>query len=380
MSRIESGYNASQELAEQYRLQHQQKEDLQSSHETEMENLKRSHQASKADLEDRFESSYQSERLNHYENLKKMKAQVQREERDLEARGKESIHNKSRELEAEAFRTDQEGRSRVDDTRRKFAALEQYERQKQQSLHDELHEGHLKNTDLILKRTEKATNDLREQKEAYLEVQKENHRAVLEGIQDHYQKIRDEKNARYLDELRDIEHRTTASLNERKLASAEKIRSHETRAADPFYRIRQFETDLQDHGEDFVLRVKVPEHERKGLRVQVSGNDLELIGTRSTDERARVAPGRVVSTRAHQIVSERFTLPAPVDPKSVSVGENGEWLEYRITKYGPHHTMNEPLAVYLNQEQSPIARELGFVESLPRPSVLNSSSGKGTLG
>ncbi len=379
MSRVENGYSASQELAEQYRLQREQKQSLQDSHEAEVENLKKSHMAETSDLQDRFESSSQAQRLAHYEHLRNQKNQINREERDLQTRGRESIAETKRELETEAFKTEQEGRTRVEDQRKRYAALEQYERQRERTAKDDLHRSHIRNTELLVQNTEKATQDLREQREAYLEVQKENHRASLEGIRDHYQKIRDEKHQRYVDELREVEHRTTESLNERKLASAEKLRIQDTRANDPFYRIKQFESAMEDRGETISLRVRVPEHERKGVRVQVSGNDLELIGTRVSDERAMLEPGRVVSTRSHQILSERFALPAPVDPKSVSMHEDGEWIEYRLVKFGPHHPVSGPASHQIDQDLSPIARELRFVENLPRPSVMNQDSGKGTL-
>jgi len=136
---------------------------------------------------------------------------------------------------------------------------------------------------------------------------------------------------------------------------------------------------MEDQGDSVILRVKVPEHERKGVRVQVSGKDLELIGTRVADERARVEPGRVISSRSHQILSERFSLPAPVDPKSISMREDGDWIEYRMVKFGPHHPVSGPAAHQIDQDLSPIAQELRFVENLPRPSVMNQNSGKGTL-
>jgi HSP20 family molecular chaperone IbpA len=379
VSRVENGYSASQELSEQYRLQREQKQSLQDSHEAEIQNLKKSHVAETADLQDRFESSSQAQRLSHYEHLRNQKNQINREERDLQTRGHESIAETKRELETEAFQTEQEGRSRVEENRKRFVALEQYERQRERAAQDDIHRNHIRNTDLIVKNTEKSTQDLREQKEAYLEVQKENHRASLEGIREHYQKIRDEKHQNYLDELRQVEHRTTASLNERKLASAEKIRAQDTRSADPFYHIKRFDSAMEDQGDSVILRVKVPEHERKGVRVQVSGKDLELIGTRVADERARVEPGRVISSRSHQILSERFSLPAPVDPKSISMREDGDWIEYRMVKFGPHHPVSGPAAHQIDQDLSPIAQELRFVENLPRPSVMNQNSGKGTL-
>ena len=381
MSSINPQYSSSQELSEQYRAQTRQKEELQAQHEAEIENLKKSYSAEKADLEDRYESSNQSERLAHYDHLRNLKSQINREERGLEMQGREEIRNKERALLQENVRTDQEGRSKLDDTRKKFAVLEEYERQKQRAVTDEVHGEHLKNTEIIVKNSEKSIEDLRNQKEQFLEDQKGTHNASLDQMQNHYQSIRDQKHQQYLKELNAVEDRSMKDLNQRKLASAEKMNQFESKSQDPFYQIKKFDSDLLDVGDAFVLRVKVPEYERKNMKVQVSGQDLQLIGVRTSDEKAVDDAGRTISTRSHQTVSEKFSLDAPVDPKSVSVSEDGEWMQYTIPKFGPHHKVNERYSVspLAEREQSHMAKELGFAESLPRPSLLNQESGKGTL-
>jgi HSP20 family molecular chaperone IbpA len=380
MSSIDTRYTATQDLAEQYKAQHREKEALQAEHEVEMTNLKRSYNEEKADTEDRFEQSSQAERLAHYEHLRNLKSQINREERTLEMQGRQEIHGKKAALKQEEIQTDLDGRSKVDGARKRYAAAVEYERQKQQSTQESLRDDYNRNTGRILSENEKSVEKLRTQKEQYLESQKAAHAAALDSIEQHYQDIRENHEQRYVGELASLENRSINDLNDRKLANASKIARYEEKSADPFYQIKKYDSDLLDIGESFVLRVKVPDHERKNLRVQISGNDLQLVGQRSSDERALTPDGRTLSTRSHQTISEKFTLSSPVDSKGMQVEHQDEWVQYTIPKFGPAHPRSNPNSANLTElEQNPIAKELGFAQNLPRPSVLNRQSGKGTL-
>ena len=76
MSSIQTQFGSNPDLAELLRAQKQQKEELQAAHEREIDHLKRSYAAEKADLQDRFESGAQSERLAHYDHLRNLKNQM----------------------------------------------------------------------------------------------------------------------------------------------------------------------------------------------------------------------------------------------------------------------------------------------------------------
>jgi HSP20 family molecular chaperone IbpA len=96
-----------------------------------------------------------------------------------------------------------------------------------------------------------------------------------------------------------------------------------------------------DIGDAYVLRVKVPEYERKQFKVHVAGQEIQLQGVRTSDEKVDLEPGRSVATRSYQNISERYALDAPVDGKSMVYKEEGDWVEYTIPKFGQNHRVSD---------------------------------------
>jgi len=367
MSTIQGQYNQSQDLADSLRTQKKQKEELQASHEREMENLKKAYSSEKAESQDRFEASSQNDRLNHYEHLRNQKSQINREERDLESRGRESIASKTQKLQTEETLADQEGRKRVDDTLKKYATLEEFERQAMKQANDEAHQIHLKNTQSIIENAEEEIEHLRSDKMSYLDERKQNHSTALNEIQDHYQGLRGDFEERNHKELSSLEEKGFKELNQKRLDTAQILSRYDQQKQDPFYQVQRFETAITDEGNAYQLKVKVPEHERKNLRLQATGQDIQIIGVRTSDQEA-FEQGRAITSRTHQTVSEKFNLNAPVDPKAITRMETGEWVEFRIPKFGAEHRMNpSPQASDASRDNVKIAKEIRFAETLPTP-------------
>lgn len=369
--------SGSQEIADTLRAQRQQKESIQEQSETEIENLKRSYAAQKADLEDRFEASSQAERLQHYENLKNLKSQINREAKTLEDNGRKLISGKSEQFRNEEIQTEKEGRMRVGETRRKTAAIEEYERNRMKMAADLAHRDHIAQTTGILEENQRALQSLARQKQEYLEHQVENHAQSLNDIEDHYQSIRDHKLNQYAQELQSLEERTSEGLQQKALGSALALVAADSRKTDPFYSIQRLESQLQDQGHSFSLKVKVPEHERGNLRVQAAGDHVQVIGVRTSDSQA-LDGNRTVSTRSHQIFSEKIPLPSPIDPRSIQRLEQDGWVEFRMPKQGRLAEANAASSI-----EAPLDRQLSdplrFQQSIPRPTPQASRSGKGTI-
>ena len=147
------------------------------------------------------------------------------------------------------------------------------------------------------------------------------------------------------------------------------------RQEDPFYRLARFESTLEDAGETFVLRVKVPEYERDKFHVQVSGQEIQIRGTRSNNEKAEVEPGRWVNTASYQNVAEKFQLPVPVDGRSLTRRDDGDYLEFSIHKFGPDHRMNERTLTKTDlRDDHQLSAALDFPSSLPRPTPISNKS------
>ena len=381
MSSIPSNPSSNRaELSEQYKTQQAERQELEANHSAEMNNLKNSYAVEKADSEDRFETSIQAETGAHYDHLRNLKSQLNRESRELEHERTEVIGQKTNEFKLDEVRTERDGKSRVSDLMRKYAEAEAFERKRMLSAESEMRTDHKKNAELIINDSQKRLNSLAEEKASYLDSQKENHATALSQMQDHFQTIRGGTEKQYASELVSLESRTKADLNERRLASATAIESFDNKAKDSFYGLKRFESDLLDIGDAYILRVKVPEYERKQFRVQVAGQEIQLKGVRTNDQKAEIEPGRTVATRSYQNVTERYALASPVDGRSMVFKEEGDWLEYTLPKFGEHHRISDqfrkPLAV---TEDKQLAKDLEFKNTLPRPASVKDDVGSGTM-
>jgi HSP20 family molecular chaperone IbpA len=381
MSTIQTQYGNGQDLADLLRAQKQQKEELESSHEREMDHLKQAYAAEKADLEDRFESGAQSDRLAHYDHLRNLKNQLTREEKNLVKLGNDAIRGKSDALKNEEVSVEKEGHARIDESKRKFAAIEEYERQRMTTAGNEIHNDHAKNTRLLMQESEKALDSLRETQEKFIADQKQMHGESLHEIEDHFNSLRDEQTLRLTDELSALEEATNRELNKKLLDTSTRLSRYESQKSDPFYQLQRFDSDLQETPDAYVLKVKVPDHERKNLRIQATGQDIQLIGIRTSD-RELSADGRTLSSRSHQTISEKFNLSSPVDARAIQREEQGEFVQFTLPKFGPNHRMagGPEQTQKRTVNDRALAQELRFGETLPEPKVSNAKATRGALG
>jgi hypothetical protein len=369
MSSIVPGYSNRTELADQYKAEQAQKDEIASTHAAEIDNLKKSYAAEKNNLEDRFESSVQAEKAAHYDHLRNVKTQMSREERALENTRKEVVNQKQQALKRDEISADQEGRARVAQAIQKYSAAEEYERNRALKAQEILRTDHHNNAEYIISDSQKRLNALAEEKRTYLEEAKQNHAHALEEITDHYQEARSLAQKHYSAEAGSIQSRAEQDLAAKRLASASLIEKLETKNEDPFYQIKRFDSELMDMGENYLLRVKVPDYERGQFKVQIAGQELRLLGVRSSDENVELEPGRTVSTRSYQNISERYALDSPVDGRSMSFKTDGDWMEYTIPKFGPTHRDGNRKPMVMNDVA--IAQELNFKNTLPTPQKLS---------
>ena len=368
------------ELSEQYLAQKSEREQLQKEHEAAMENLKKSYNLEKADLEDRFESSAQADKLAHYDHLRNTKTQMNREELRLDQTKNAVLSQKQDEFKKEEIQTDQDGRAHLQNVIKQLTASEEYERNRAMSAQQQAKNTTQMNTELILKDSDKKIATLREQKEQFLETAKDSHAQAMNEIQTHYDGLRTQVQTQYGNEVKTLKHTAAEDLNNQKLTNAAWIEQYANRARDPFYRISRYDSQVKDTGEAYVLRVKVPPYERSQFRVQLSGQEMQIVGVRTNSEKAEVEPGRWVTTSSHQNVSERFKLDVPVDVRAMTMEEEGDYLVYTIPKFGAKHRMEDAAqAQKVEHSERELIAELDFPNSLPKPTIHMDQSGKGPL-
>ena len=369
MSSVSSNYTQNRnEYADALRTERNEKEEAEAAHEREMKHLQEGYEQEKSKMVDRYEGSIQNEKLNHYDQLRKLKSQIQQEEKRLDDARKQVVSEKGTQLLHEASATEKEGLAKIDELKRKYAAAEAYEQKSIQDAQAEIRTKHHQSAEMILKDSEKKIGALEEQKQVELENQKATHSEALQQIKDHYAELRSTNADQYQEELRNDQVKTATDLANHRLQNAEWLQRYTSRQADPFYHLTRLSTELTEQPEHYVLKIKIPEHERSQLRVQVSGQELQINGIRSNNEKAEVEPGHWVSTSSFQNYSERFPLAYPADSKSLVAKNNGDYVEYTLKKYGPEHRIGD-IPAHLRGQDKDVYTQLDFPSTLPKPSL-----------
>src|SRR5690606_20555243 len=101
--------------------------------------------------------------------------------------------------------------------------------------------------------------------------------------------------------------------------------------SDPFYRMKELETQLEENENFFVFRAKVPEHERKNIDVIVKENEIVVSGQRHFEEKVDKG-GRIIATNTSQSLREKIPLKHPVVADAVDKQYENGFLTVRIPK------------------------------------------------
>jgi hypothetical protein len=113
------------------------------------------------------------------------------------------------------------------------------------------------------------------------------------------------------------------------------LNAYRDRNEDPFYKIHHFDSNLSDSGDEYVLRVRAPSHERSNLRVSIVGHEILLSGQRKNEDFVKTSEGGRVSSTSFQSFKQTFPVDYPVEAKMIYQEVDGEDVVFHLPKAGP---------------------------------------------
>jgi HSP20 family molecular chaperone IbpA len=129
-----------------------------------------------------------------------------------------------------------------------------------------------------------------------------------------------------------VAHESNQQLDTLRADTAKKLAAYQERQSDPFYRMVTLGATVREEHDSYVLTANIPEFEQHDVKVNVSGNQLIISGTRRNEEKQELAPGRTQATSSYQSFSEAFPLPHPVDAKRLNRESEGNRLTITLPK------------------------------------------------
>lgn len=270
-----------------------------------------------------------------YEELKKMKDQISREQHKKDMEGKRALQSTQDYYDESINYTKKRGDGYVknleernfkeieminQEAERKIALtrLDQQKRIEQvKGMSDEQFEA------LKLERERKENEIKLKNEQSIRDTEKhygDNTKKIMDDNQKNIARLND-KSASQLQNLQDT--------------YSSKLSAYADRARDPFYRMAGVDSSVREDSDFYYVVARVPEHEQSHVTLTVKGeNTLVLNGRRTMQDRKETGGGGFTSTSAHQSYTQAFPVDIPVDSKAVMREANGDEVIFTIPKMG----------------------------------------------
>lgn len=121
-------------------------------------------------------------------------------------------------------------------------------------------------------------------------------------------------------------------LNELKRQFLRDSNRYMGKAEDPFYKVQNRGSDMQETRYNYVIHAYVPDHEKDAIHVTVDKNKAVVHGQRSFQDRLEDADGKKVSSSSYQTFREEFAFEKPIIPEAMTRERQGDWIQIVVPK------------------------------------------------
>ena len=259
----------------------------------------------------------QNQRKKNYENLRDLKRAADSETLHVGMEGKQHVQEVSQQIQKSETDLKQDG-----DEKLRHLALDQnveqeFIRNQHERIITELRSAQTQSMNQIRSEGEQSLEAGRKQALAETEMLTENQKVRTQATQERFENQYSQQIGDYKRTLDRLDQEAGSQLKRLQSDTSRKLNAYSDRSNDPFYRSMDLQTRVEETGEAYVIRAKVPPHERDHLSVTIQGNQLVLSGQRRNTERFESEAGHKSQTSSFQSYTETVPLPHPVDAKSL---------------------------------------------------------------
>lgn len=159
----------------------------------------------------------------------------------------------------------------------------------------------------------------------------------LDTQTDHFQSTYQHNEEANRESLNVQNERYTREVAETKRNFMKATEKYANKEADPFYKVQNRGTTLEDNGDVYVLRTFVPEHEKDSVKVSIQKDKATVSGTRSFKDKLEDG-NKTVSTSSYQTFREDLPFDKPIISEGMTRQREGDWIVYKIPIGGPGGT------------------------------------------
>jgi HSP20 family molecular chaperone IbpA len=285
----------------------------------------------------REEAAFDNQRLKGYERLKDLKLAQEKEMRRIRRDGereKDQLSNYYLDASYETRRSgDEKLRELMSVQGRTVENAQATKNDDVKLAQDTFHRQY----EEVRDRNEKSLAKLTEDTAVSYERIKNNSMEATEKADSSYRDSYESRLKQTTETLNDLDKRAAEGIREVRRDTSQKLSAYSSRQSDPFYRMLDLNAQLEDSGDHYTFTATIPEHEQSHVSVSVKGNQLVLSGSRRSEEKLEIEPGRTQGTNAFQSYLETFPIAWPVDAARLSRQFEGDQLTVKVpkkTEYG----------------------------------------------
>ncbi len=105
------------------------------------------------------------------------------------------------------------------------------------------------------------------------------------------------------------------------------------RESDPFYRLEDRNSHMQETSNFYIVKAFVPEHEKENVKVSVQKDKVTISGQRSFQDKVEDDDsGKITSSSSFQSFREEFPFSEPVITQGMTRERDGDWVIFEIPK------------------------------------------------
>jgi HSP20 family molecular chaperone IbpA len=106
----------------------------------------------------------------------------------------------------------------------------------------------------------------------------------------------------------------------------------EAKAQDQFYRVNSLQPEVTEELNSYLVKIKVPEHEKEQVTLSPNGRQLKLNLVRNFQDEQRDESGSLNKAKRSEVFTKIMTVPEIVNPRDVTQRYSDGFLEFRVAK------------------------------------------------
>lgn len=299
----------------------QEENALRSDHTTKMENFKDQFMNNSLD-QFRNASNNQAEINQQAQNsLETITSKARMEKNHIETTARTEVNALSSEYNQKGIATEREYRSKLDNDIRAHQADINFQKTELKKEMDRMTEQNkrLENEKTIIQTQElnyldKHQKEILSQKQNDFKIRYENlvkeHDSLLSELKDHFDS--------------DIKKMAEQNASKKQLIA--------NRSDDKFYRVESLTPKTSENEKEYMVSLKVPEHEKENVHLSVNGRGVKMTLTRRFTDTVEELDGSLNRSTRNELFSKEFPSKDLLNPKQVVQKYENGILSYKIQK------------------------------------------------